>query len=73
MEELTQQINENYQRGIIDLETLEEVNTRTISTIKNTLETQSKASQKRNEANQRLAAMENELKNTLLQSVEKNI
>ena len=73
MEELTQQINENYQRGIIDLETLEEVNTRTISTIKNTLETQSKASQKRNEANQRLAAMENELKNTLLQSIETNI
>ncbi len=73
MEELTQQINENYARGIIDLETLEEVNTRTINTIKNTLETQSKASQKRNEANQRLAAMEDELKNTLLQSIEINI
>lgn len=72
MEELTQQINENYQRGIIDLETLEEVNARTISTIRNTLETQSKASQKRNDANIRLNEMENELKKTLLENIETN-
>jgi uncharacterized protein YaaN involved in tellurite resistance len=72
MEELTQQINENYQRGIIDLETLEEVNNRTIGTIRNTLETQSKASEKRKEANIRLNEMESELKKTLLQDIETN-
>lgn len=69
LEQLTGEIQKNYERGVIDLETLEKVNQHTISTIKNRLQSQMETVNKRKEAINKLNQIENELKNTLIEAV----
>ncbi len=67
LEELSIQIAENFQRGILDINTLENVNSITINAIKKTLEIQKEGKIKRQEAEKSLIRMENELKESLMQ------
>lgn len=70
LEDLSIQIAENFQRGILDVNTLENVNEITINTIKKTLEIQKEGKIMRSEAEKSLIQMENELKESLMAIME---
>ncbi|MGI6755252.1 MAG: toxic anion resistance protein [Atopobiaceae bacterium] len=54
------------QRGVVDIETLEQVNTELINTIRDTIDAQEEGRKKRLEAQTRIAAIESDLKQALL-------
>ena len=58
-------------RGIVDIETLKNVNQNLISTIEETIKIQREGSQKRAQAEQTLGQIENELKNKLIEIMDK--
>lgn len=62
---LVSQLGEEYQRGILDIDSLEQVNKLTIDTIQKSLSIHKNASVKRGEAEKRLTLMEDELKDAL--------
>lgn len=62
---LVSQLGEEYQRGILDIDSLEQVNKLTIDTIQKSLSIHKNASVKRVEAEKRLTVMEDELKDAL--------
>lgn len=62
---LVSQLGEEYQRGILDIDSLEQVNKLTIDTIQKSLSIHKNASVKRGEAEKRLTVMEDELKDAL--------
>ncbi len=68
---LEEQIAENYQRGILDIESLQQVNTLTIETLNNTLSRVKEGREKREQAEKVIASAEQELKLALQQSLEK--
>lgn len=72
LEDLSIQIAENFQRGVLDINTLENVNDITINTIKKTLEIQKEGKIKRAEAEKSLIRQENELKEALMQAMKEN-
>ena len=67
---LEEQIAENYQRGILDVESLQTVNQLTIDTLKNTLEHVKQGREKRKQAGFILEKAENELKQALQETFE---
>ncbi len=66
LNQIANDLGENYSRGILDIETLQEVNNLTISSIKKTLVIQKEASEKRRVASMELEKMENQLKDALI-------
>ena len=56
------------ERGIVDIETLEKVNTDLIDTINETIEIHKKGHEQRMAAEQKLVQIEGDLKKTLLQN-----
>lgn len=66
LNQIANDLGENYSRGILDIETLQEVNNLTISSIKKTLVIQKEASEKRRVASMELEKMENQLKEALI-------
>ncbi|GAB6263034.1 toxic anion resistance protein [Photobacterium sp. R1] len=67
---LEEQIAENYQRGILDLESLQAVNQLTIETLNNTLSRVKEGRQQREQAEKVIAKAEQELKLALQQTLE---
>lgn len=67
---LEEQIAENYQRGILDLESLETVNKLTIETLNNTLSRVKEGRAQREQAQKVIEKAENELKLALQQTLE---
>ncbi len=66
LNQIANDLGENYSRGILDIETLQEVNNLTISSIKKTLVIQKEASEKRRVASMELEKMENQIKDALI-------
>ena len=71
LNELVTQVNDSYNRGILDIDTMQEVNKATIGAIQTTLSKQKEARVKRQEAEKQLIVMENDLKNALLDASNK--
>lgn len=69
LQSLEEQIAENYQRGILDLDTLKEVNQITIDTLNNTLKHYEEGRRMRQEAEKAITQAEEELKQALMQTV----
>jgi len=69
LQSLEEQIAENYQRGILDLDTLKEVNKITIDTLNNTLKHYEEGRRVRREAEKAISQAEAELKQALMQTV----
>lgn len=69
LQSLEEQIAENYQRGILDLDTLKEVNRITIDTLNNTLKHYEEGRRQRKEAEIAISQAEEELKKALIQTV----
>lgn len=69
LQTLEEQIAENYQRGILDIDTLKEVNRITIDTLNNTLKHYEEGRRMRQEAETAISQAEEELKQALLQTV----
>ncbi|MEI8595230.1 toxic anion resistance protein [Photobacterium sp. Hal280] len=67
---LEEQIAENYQRGILDLDSLQAVNQLTIETLNNTLSRVKEGRQQREQAEKVIAKAEQELKVALQQTLE---
>ncbi|MCG9752985.1 toxic anion resistance protein [Vibrio brasiliensis] len=67
---LEEQIAENYQRGILDLESLQTVNKLTIETLSNTLSRVKEGREQREKAQRVIEQAEQELKSALQQSLE---
>ncbi|QUJ69371.1 toxic anion resistance protein (plasmid) [Photobacterium sp. GJ3] len=67
---LEEQIAENYQRGILDLESLQAVNQLTIETLHNTLSRVKEGRQQREQAEKVIAKAEQELKVALQQTLD---
>lgn len=67
---LEEQIAENYQRGILDVETLQAVNQLTIDTLNNTLSRVKEGRAQRDQAQKVIEKAEQELKDALQQSLE---
>nr|WP_104401348.1 toxic anion resistance protein [Vibrio penaeicida] len=67
---LEEQISENYQRGILDLESLETVNQLTIETLNNTLSRVKEGREQRAHAQSVIEKAEQELKEALSQTLE---
>ena len=68
---LEEQIAENYQRGILDLDSLQTVNQLTIETLSNTLSRAKEGREQREKAQRVIEQAEQELKSALQQSLEK--
>jgi uncharacterized protein YaaN involved in tellurite resistance len=66
LNQIANDLGENYSRGILDIETLQEVNNLTISSIKKTLVIQKEAAEKRKIASIELEKMENQIKDALV-------
>ncbi|MCV6611008.1 MAG: toxic anion resistance protein [Amphritea sp.] len=69
LQTLEEQIAENYQRGILDLDTLKEVNRITIDTLNNTLKHYTEGRRQRQEAEVAIRKAEEELKQALMQTL----
>lgn len=69
LQTLEEQIAENYQRGILDIDTLKEVNRITIDTLNNTLKHYEEGRRKRQEAEKVISQAEDELKKALMQTL----
>lgn len=69
LQTLEEQIAENYQRGILDLDTLKEVNRITIDTLNNTLKHYEDGRRQRQEAELAISKAEEELKQALMQTL----
>lgn len=69
LQTLEEQIAENYQRGILDLDTLKEVNRITIDTLNNTLKHYAEGRRKRQEAEKVIQQAEEDLKQALMQTL----
>ena len=69
LQTLEEQIAENYQRGILDLDTLKEVNRITIDTLNNTLKHYEEGRRMRKEAETAITQAEEELKQALMKTV----
>ena len=69
---LEQQIAENYQRGVLDVESLKRVNDITIDTLNNTLRHYEEGKKMRQQAEQVIAQCEQDLKTALANTLEKN-
>ncbi len=67
---LEEQIAENYQRGILDVESLQAVNQLTIDTLNNTLARVKEGRQQREQAQKLIEQAEQELKTALAQTLE---
>lgn len=66
---LEEEIAANYQRGVLDLDTLKEVNRITIDTLNNTLKHYEEGRKKRQEAELVICQAEEELKQALMQTI----
>ena len=66
----TIEIAKESERSVVDVETLVEVNNNLISTIDNVIEIQKQGQEKRNQGQQELVRLEDELKNKLLKNVD---
>ncbi|WP_064605120.1 toxic anion resistance protein [Photobacterium sp. J15] len=69
---LEEQISENYQRGILDIESLQKVNELTIETLKNTLNHVKEGRVKRQQAGKALEQAENDLKFALQETFDES-
>lgn len=72
LQALEEQISQNYQRGILDVSSLEQVNKITIDTLNNTLKNYEEGRRMRQDAEKAIARMEGELKTTLVKALEEN-
>ncbi|MFY0675660.1 MAG: toxic anion resistance protein [Neptuniibacter sp.] len=69
LQTLEEEIAANYQRGVLDLDTLKEVNRITIDTLNNTLKHYEEGRKKRQEAELVIFQAEEELKQALMQTI----